>query len=197
MQASWGIELAEDSAVLTVPWTDDAGRVAYIDLRAQPEAIQQIPEARENPPLAVALSRLNAADSRWATGKCDRWGLDEDDLQTAIYELDLESGEGSTWNGIGSYIDFYSLELAQFLSLQHHRELLQRLTSAAEGLAGHPTAMLELTLRRCVAEGQDGYAVTAFVYAVGGDAAQAEVSWAAALAAMADILLACRVAAIE
>ena len=103
--------------------------------------------------------------------------------------------QGFAQAGIGSYIDIYYREAAEFTALQHHRDLLQRLTRAAEGLAGglqrdgHPTAMLELTLRRCIAEDREGYAITAFLYAIGENTARAEANWTAALAALTHILL--------
>ncbi len=77
MTAAWAIALGADSPVLAVPWCDndggDDGRAAYVDLRAHPERIGEIPEARENPVLAHVLARLNAPESPWATAKCDRW----------------------------------------------------------------------------------------------------------------------------
>ena len=194
--AHWAIALAEDSPVLVVPWHDDAGRVAYIDLRAHPEHIHDIPEAGENPALARVLEVLNASGSPWATAKCDRWALDEDDLDTASFDLALARNRSVGHVGIGSYIDFYYREVKEFASLEHHRELLPRLTRRAEGFDeagvrrdGHPVVMLELTLRRCVAAGSEGYAITAFLYAIGEDAARAQANWEAALGTLAHILL--------
>ncbi len=193
MCASWAISLGEDSPVLTVPWKDNDSRVAYVDLRAHPERVSEIAEARENPALAQVLAHLNAPGSPWATAKCDRWPLDEDDLATAALDHDVESAAA----GIGSYIDLYHRDAARFVSLEHHRELLQQLTRAAEGIGGAPTAILELTLRHCVVEGAEGYAITAFLYAVGKDAVQAEAQWGAALATLTHILLSGTASAIE
>jgi hypothetical protein len=184
--ATWAISLGEDSPALAVPWHDDGGSVAYVDLRAYPERIGEIPEARENPVLARVLAMLNATESPWATAKCDRWALDEDDLQAAALHLDLDAAQAGT----GSYIDLYLRNSAGFASLEGHRDLLQRLTRAAEG-SGPPEAMLELTLRHCVAQGVEGYAITAFLYAPGEDASHAQANWELALAALAQILL-CR-----
>jgi len=196
MHATWALSLGPDSPVLTVPWHDDAGRVAYVNLRTCPGCIDDIPEAQENPPLAAVLQALNAPDSPWLTAKCDRWALDDDDLEAASFDLALARNRSFAQTGIGSYIDFYHRDAAEFASLEHHRELVKRLTRLAEGLAGgavqrdgHPAAMLELTLRRCIAEGSDGYAITAFLYAIGEDAARAQANWAAALATLAHILL--------
>jgi hypothetical protein len=198
MRASWAIAMGEDSPVLVVPWhiaswQDKGGRVAYVDLRVHPERISEIPEARENPALAQVLAHLNEPGSLWATAKCDRWALDEDDLATAALDLDIESAQA----GIGSYIDLYLRNAADFASLEHHRDLLQRLVHTAEAVAGVPTAILELTLRRCIAEGTEGYAITVFLYAIGENAAQAQASWGAALATLAHILLSGTASAIE
>ena len=199
MHATWAISLGADSPVLTVPWQDATGRVEYVDLRARPDRIEDIPEARENPPLAKVLERLNAPGSPWATAKCDRWPLDDEDLEAASFDLALARSRSSAQAGIGSYIDFYHRDAAEFASLEHHRALVQRLTRSAEGLAGdpvssvqrgvQPAAMLELTLRRCIAEGSEGYAITAFLYAIGEDEARAQTNWAAALATLTHILL--------
>jgi hypothetical protein len=183
--ASWAIALGADSPVLTVPWHDKDGNVAYVDLKSHPERIDNIPEARENPVLADVLATLNAPESPWVTAKCDRWELDEDDLETAALDLELALAQA----GIGSYIDFYHRDARLFASLEHHRDLLQRLT-LAEGIGGgNPKAILELTLRRCIAVGAEGYAITAFLYAIGDDAAQAQANWADALTALTRILL--------
>jgi hypothetical protein len=193
MHATWSIALAADSPVLVVPWHDDAGRVAYVDLRACPDCIEKISEVRENPPLASLLVALNAPDSPWATAKCDRWTLDEDDLEAASFDLALARDRKSVQVGIGSYIDFYHRAEIEFTSLEHHRELLQRLTRAAERPGtqqdSQPSAMLELMLRHCIADGREGYAITAFLYAIGEDAVRAQENWAASLAALQHILL--------
>jgi hypothetical protein len=184
MKAEWAIALGVESPVLAVPWQDDDGRVVYVDLRTQPERIDEIPEARENPVLEHVLARLNAPESPWATAKCDRWELDKDDLEAAVLHLDLDSAQA----GIGSYIDFYHRDAAEFASLEGHRDLLERLTRAAEE-SGPPAALMELTLRRCIAQGAEGYAITAFMYAIGEDAARAQAHWETALTILVHILL--------
>jgi len=196
MHATWAISLAADSPVLVVPWHDDAGLAAYVDLCARPDCMEDIPEAVEHPSLARALAKLNAPDSPWLTAKCDRWTLDEDDLEAAALDLMLARTKGFAQAGIGSYIDIYHRNSAEFAALERHRDLLPQLTRVAEGLAGegvqrdgHPAAMLELTLRRCIVEGREGYAITAFLYAIGENPARAEANWAAALAALTHILL--------
>lgn len=191
--ANWAIALGADSPVLTVPWHDEDGQVAYVDLRTHPERIDDISEARENPVLAHVLATLNAPGWPWTTAKCDRWELEEDDLETAALDLELDLAPA----GIGSYIDLYHRDAKVFASLQHHRDLLQRLTLAAGLGGGQPKAILELTLRRCIAVGAEGYAITAFLYAVGEDAVQAQANWVAALATLAHILLSSDAPAIE
>lgn len=192
MKAEWTIALGAESPALAVPWHGDDARMAYVDLRAHPERISEIPETRKNPVLAHVLAILNAPESPWATAKCDRWELDEEDIETAALELDLDDAQA----GIGSYIDLYLRDAAEFASLEGHRDRLERLTRAAEG--SEPTAaMLELTLRHCVAEGVEGYAITAFLYAIGEDAARAQAAWEAALTTLAHILLSGTRAALE
>ncbi|HEY0307041.1 MAG TPA: hypothetical protein VGB94_02680 [Acidobacteriaceae bacterium] len=190
-QATWAIALAENSPVLVVPWSDEAGRVAYVDLRLQPERMDEILEAREFPALGRMLQELNAMGSPWATAKCDRWVLDDEDLEAAALDLDFLGDVNFAQAGVGSYIDFYSRDAALFGSLEHHRVLLVRLTRDASQATDDPAnALLEFTLRRCIAEDSEGFAITAFLYAVGRDAVDAEAKWAAALAALTQILLA-------
>jgi len=174
-----------------VPWSDDAGRVSYVDLRREPERIGEVLEAREHPALGRTLLRLNAPESQWATAKCDRWVLDEEDLETASLDLDRDVPFEA---GVGSYIDFYYRDAGLFGSLEHYRALLVRLVQAANaaGERNEPEALLELTLRRCVADGREGFAVTA----LGREPADAEAKWAAALAALTQILLADDVAGV-
>jgi len=189
IRAAWAIALGPDSAVLAVPWLDETGKSVYVDLRACPGCIQQIPEARENPPLARVLELLNAPESPWTTAKCDLWPLDEDDLEAASFDLALSRDPGFAQAGIGSYIDFYHRDAESFASLDYHRELLPRLTRAAETLPSEPAAMLEMVLRHSVVHGREGYAITAFLYAIGEDAAQAQTNWAGALETLTHILL--------
>jgi hypothetical protein len=190
-QASWAIALAADSPVLVVPWQDDAGHVTYVDLRRQPERVLEIPEVHHQPALARALQQLNAADSPWATAKCDCWRLDEEDLEAVAFDLELARDARFGQAGIGSYIDVYSRDVRCFVSLAQHRELLLRLTRTAmrpAGHTGHPVALLEFTLRRCIAEGEDGYAITVFLYAIGQDRVDAQANWDAALDALTGML---------
>jgi hypothetical protein len=191
-QATWAIALAADSPVLVVPWHDDSGCLAFVDLYRHPERITDIPETLHQPALTRALQQLNAPDSPWATAKCDRWLLDEEDLDAAALDLALARDTRFAHAGIGSYVDFYHRDTALFTSLQHHRELLIRLAQVAmqPPPAQHApaTALLELTLRRCIANGRDGFSITAFLYAIGQDAARAQANWSAALGALTQIL---------
>ena len=192
IQAAWSIELLPESPVLVVPWHDDSGNVAYVDLRQCPEQITAIPEAMQHPALALLLQRLNADASPWATAKCDRWQMDEEDMDAASFDLELARDDGNAAAGIGSYVDFYSRDTALFCSLQQHRELLVLLTEvlqSPEELRQSAAVLCELTLRRCIVSGQEGFAITAFVYAVGQDLPVAEANWAAALQTLADVLL--------
>ena len=95
MQAEWTVECGAEDAVLVVPWgspSDPAGISAFIDLRANPDAIDAIPEAEAHPPLMQALRSLNAARSPVFTSKCDAWEMAADEL--AQLRLDLGIGTG-------------------------------------------------------------------------------------------------------
>src|SRR5277367_3495167 len=101
MLSDWSIECGTDDPVLVVPWPEQSGIYAFIDLRDDPDA--EVPEAEEHPPLAQALRSLNAARSPVFTVKCDAWPMTEGEMAPLQMELDLAEEEGTA--GFASYID--------------------------------------------------------------------------------------------
>lgn len=67
MLFDWSAECAADDPVLVVPWSSDPsdspGIAPFIDLRQDPYAAEEIPEAEAHPPLLQALRALNAPRS--------------------------------------------------------------------------------------------------------------------------------------
>src|SRR5258708_1343672 len=93
MQTEWTVECGADDPAVVVPWSDPAGGAAFVDLRANPAAIDPIPEAEMHPALMQALRALNANSAHVFTAKCDAWPLGAEEL--AQLQVDL----GFNWNG--------------------------------------------------------------------------------------------------
>lgn len=60
-------EFEDASEKFEVPWQDAAKGVRFLDLRANPAAIEEIEAARQHRPLANFLSAVNSADSLFAS----------------------------------------------------------------------------------------------------------------------------------
>ncbi len=193
MLAEWTAECTADAPTLVVPWSDPSGSARYIDLRAHPYDIAEIPEVEHFPALGRALRSLNAARSALLTAKCDVWplssGENAEELEMLRFELELDPETSS--HGIASYIDVLWRDRTLFASAHQQREMLDRLTRRAERLF-HPQAALACVLRPAMfdfeASTVEGFAVTLYVRALGHDAASAVEFWAAALADVTTLL---------
>ena len=209
MQTEWTVECGAEDAVLVVPWNsspDLAGISAFIDLRANPAAIDAIPEAEAHPPLMQALRALNAARSPVFTAKCDAWQMSKDEIAQLRLDLGIgtafdDSEEGVDGNsvesetdalafGFASYIDCICRDRALFASFPRHEHLLRGITRMASRL-DHPHALLECVLRPAFVHleaPQQGYAVSVYVKALGESPQRASRQWAGALADIAALL---------
>jgi hypothetical protein len=184
MLAEWSAECSAEDAVLVVPWKDPEGGAAFVDLRANPYDLDEIPEAEQHPPLMHALRALNAGRSPVFTAKCDAWAMQGEELARLRAELDVNSADAP--NGFASYIDLVWRERAVFISAPQHERMLRRLVRLAETIE-RPRAMLDCVLRPAVVDldgAQEGYAVSVYVKALGHDAHNAWEEWAAALEAV-------------
>ncbi|MHB1021290.1 MAG: hypothetical protein ACYC46_01635 [Acidobacteriaceae bacterium] len=191
MYSDWSVELGADAAVLSVPWHDATGQLAYINLRTHPEQISLVPEAVQHPMLAQALLALNEPRSGITTAKCDVWPLDADDVAACADLLDLLHKPDHPHFGYGSYIDILFREEAIFTSYDEHMQILPAITRAA-GALDLPEATMELVLRLCtLGDGSalTGYATSVYTYGVGATAELAYRNWSEALAAVTGLLL--------
>ncbi len=211
MLADWSAECAADDPLIVVPWNnshDPSGSpAAFIDLRADPNAIDSIPEAEAHPPLMQALRSLNAARSPVYTSKCDAWQMSNDELAQLRLDLGIgirfDSGEDSGEDngeehvegdpgrddddalayGFISYIDCVCRDRALFASLPRHEHLLRTLTRLAAPL-DHPHAALDAVLRPAfvtIDTPRQGWAITLYLKALGASPRRAHAAWAAAL----------------
>jgi len=190
MDAEWSVAAAADDPVLIVPWsssTDEAGaerfeeaRVQhFIDLRADPARIDDIPEAAHWPELRTALLQLNAANSPVFTAKCDAWELSEEERQ-----LDF----GPVANGIGAYIDILPLQIETYRSLSAQIAMARRLTASVRPLPP-PDARLDCILRPAQWRERAGYALTLHIFGYGDDLLTARAHWTQAIEQIVDLVL--------
>lgn len=196
MHTDWAAECGTDDPLIVVPWrdpNDTSGKCAFVDLRAQPEEAESLPEAEQHPPLARALRALNASRSPVFTSKCDAWTLSTDEVAQLRLELALdrdgeEQGEAgeepALTSGFASYIDCICRDRALFASFPRHEHVLRRIARLAARL-DHPHAALECVLRPAflhLDSPRQGFAISFYVKALGNTAPRAEIAWAAALA---------------
>jgi hypothetical protein len=150
MLSEWTAECSHDAPTLVVPWADAASGARFIDLRADPYDIAEIPEVEHNPTLARALRSLNATRSPFLTAKCDAWTLstkDETQAQTLeALRIELMLSEEDAVHGFASYIDVLWRERSVFASAHQQQDRLDRIVRRTQRLQ-HPEAALECVLR--------------------------------------------------
>lgn len=168
--------------MLVVPWSDPTGKLAWVDLRANPYDFDSIPEALQYPALLQALRALNATRSPVFTAKCDVWAIVAEELDGLRLELDVD--EADSHSGIGSYIDLIWRDKGLFASAAQQQQWIRRLLRPISAIE-HPVAAVECVLRPALLDldlPQEGFAVSLYVKAVGSDYESARKSWTAALA---------------
>ena len=185
MLSEWTAECSHDAPTLIVPWSDAETGARFLDLRANPYDIAEIPEAEHNPTLARALRSLNATRSPFLTAKCDTWSLSVSDHAEALEALRLElmlSDEDALY-GFASYIDLLWRERSVFASAHQQQDRLDRIVRRAQRLH-HAEAALECVLRPAILDltgPLEGFAVTLYLSAVGPDPETARRRWELAM----------------
>ena len=192
MLSDWTAECSADAPTLIVPWSDQASGMHFVDLRAEPYDIAEIPEAERHPALGRALRSLNATRSPFLTAKCDAWALTaEDDADTLeALRLELMLDESDIAHGFGSYIDLLWRERSVFASAHQQQDRLDRIARRAAKLP-HGESMLQCVLRPAMVDlgsPLEGFATTLYVTSLGSDAEIANRRWASALEDVVDLL---------
>ena len=190
MHADWTVACAADDPWVVVPWVAKSRcdeTIRYIDLRAAPQRLEEIPEAVQYPCLAKALRRWNQADTSLFTAKCDVWNyparlFDAEDLPGFDYAR-------------GSYIDLLSVEPELFSSFAACEQQLRSWTEIARSIP-LPATRCEWTLRRArimpsLVESSaaaskhtsplDGFATSLYVWGYGASEQSAASVWADAV----------------
>ena len=197
MLSEWTAECSHDAPTLIVPWSANpsgdqqdrnsaaATGTRFIDLRANPYEIAEIPEAEHNPTLARALRSLNATRSPFLTAKCDTWLLYASAHTEALEALRLELmlHEDESLHGFASYIDLLWRERSVFASAHQQQDRLDRIVRRAQRFH-HAEAALECVLRPAFLDLNgplEGFAVTCYLTAVGPDPEIARRRWELAM----------------
>jgi hypothetical protein len=215
MEADWSVELAAADPVIVVPWSSMPGsesagadssasfpgiqfheiqfpEIQFIDVRANPQSIDRIEEARNRPALRSVLARLNASDSGLWTAKCDVWlrggDLESGDEIDPIDPWEMEATGEEARFAVGSYIDILALDLQARGSFTVEENWMRRLV---EQLRHRPLrcARTDFVLRRSAIHGVDGFGVTWFAEGCGQTAELAERKWAQALAEILPVVM--------
>ncbi len=189
MLSEWNAECGADDPVLVVPWSSPDGFNSWVDLRSDPDALDEIAEADEHPALLAALRSLNGTRSPVFTAKCDAWPMDGDELAATRDDLLLDPEVAAA--GFTSYIDLLWRDRAVFASRHRMEGVLYRAERLAADLP-HALAKLEWILRPAVADLEgtvaEGFTVTLYVKALGVDENEAAERWDEALRAATALL---------
>lgn len=199
MDADWTIACAADDPVVAIPWSNASGTLAFIDLRARPQAIDEIPEARQYPAIAAALRRWNRPGSSIFTAKCDVW----------MYPAALFDGEDLPGFDFaqGSYVDLLPAKPSLFADFTACEAQLRAWTLAARAIA-LADARSEWTLRPAQVSPSEGplgqtsalpathpgpihgYAITLYAWGYGPSPKSAADAWCRALDALTELVAA-------
>ncbi|MGA7159311.1 MAG: hypothetical protein WBY53_20885 [Acidobacteriaceae bacterium] len=193
MLSEWTAECSLDAPTLVVPWAAEesespaeaAAGGHFVDLRANPYEIAEIPEAEHNATLARALRSLNATRSPFLTAKCDTWTLSAteraENLEVLQAELMLSDEEAVF--GFGSYIDLLWRERSVFASAHQQQDRLDRIVRRAQRLP-HAEVAFACVLRPAFLDLNgplEGFAVTVYLNALGPDQEIARRRWELAM----------------
>ncbi|HTR23608.1 MAG TPA: hypothetical protein VMI10_06455 [Terriglobales bacterium] len=183
MDADFSIELGADDPVLDFPWTDPAGRLAYIDVKRHPEMMARIVEAQGFPELGDFLHAVNSPRSAVESAKCDAW---------STTELSAEEDFYNASHKVASYVDLVFSEDGRKQSYEMHKEFSEKWITLLRR-APEIAASTEICMRRCfLAEGSntaEGFYFTLYVSGYGNDELTARKNWAIGLNLVANAIL--------
>ena len=183
MDADFSIELGREDAALDFPWTDPAGKFAYVDLKRRPELMARIEEAEKCPELGEFLRAMNSARSMVETAKCDAWATTELSAEEEIYDATYK---------FASYVDVVFSKIDVRLSFSDHEQFARNLVELLRRAAEAPSSA-EVCVRRCYfgEEGgvREGFYCTLYVSGYGNDSASARQNWGGGLKLMENAIM--------
>ena len=178
MDADFSIELGREDPVLDFPWTDPAGKLAYVDVKRHPELMASIEEAETFPELGEFLRRMNSARSMVETAKCDAWATTELSAEEDVYDASHK---------FASYVDVLFSGIDVRLSFSLHEQFARKLVELLRRAPETPSAA-EVCVRRCYF-GEDGglregFYCTLYMSGYGSDEVSARHNWEVGLKLM-------------
>lgn len=175
MDADFSIELGREDAVLDFPWSDPAGKVAYVDLKRRPELMAEVEEAATFPELGEFLRAVNSARSMVETAKCDAWTTADLSAEEEIYDASRK---------FVCYVDMVLSQIDARGSLSAHEGLARDLVQLLQRTPETPS-VAEVCVRRCYfwegAGVREGFYFTLYVSGYGNDVASARQNWGVGL----------------
>lgn len=178
MDADFSIELGRGDPILDFPWTDPAGKLAYVDVKRRPELTASIEEAEQFPELGEFLRVMNSPRSLVETAKCDAWATTELSAEEDVYDASQK---------FASYVDVVFSEIDERHSFSLHEQFARKLVELLRR-APDTRSAAEVCVRRCYF-GEDsgvreGFYCTLYVSGYGNDDASARQSWGVGLKLM-------------
>jgi hypothetical protein len=194
VESDWSVECGANDPWVVVPWSGKDRAIRYIDLRAAPERLMEIPEAARFPSIAEALRQWNKPESALYTAKCDVWSYTAD-----LFDANDLPGFACAH---ASYIDLLTSQRQIFADFAAAENLLRRWSASAQHIRP-ANCRAEWILRRArilPAETPasahpnpvplDGFAATLYVWGYGNTSQEAEQNWARSLMALIEPVLA-------
>ena len=183
MDADFSIELGREDPVLDFPWTDPAGKLAYVDLKRRPELMASINEVETFPELGEFLRVMNSPRSMLETAKCDAWPTTELSAEEDVYNASHK---------FASYVDVVFSEIDVRRSFSLHEQFARKLVELLRRAPETPSAA-EVYVSRCYFGEQDGvregFYCTLYVSGYGNDEASARQSWVVGLKLMGNAIV--------
>jgi len=175
MEVDFTIELGREDPVLDFPWTDPDGRLTYLDLKRQPEALALVSEAQEFSELGHLLRNLNSTSSLLESAKCDAWSTRALTAEEQIFGATIK---------FASYVDLIFTTAEHRVSFALHEYFAKQLTALLHRAPEIPSSV-EVCVRRCyfhsAVDPTEGFYFTVYVNGFGDDEARARQNWGIAL----------------
>ena len=175
MDADFGVELGADDDALEFPWNSPDGELRFYDIKAQPDLLLYVSEAKHYMELGEFLASVNSPSSLFLSAKCDVW-LDQE-LQQAeeIYGTKMK---------LASYVDILFADPADpgpRFDFERHEQIADRLVQLL-GRAPQISVSAEFIVRRCYYHLPEepvrpGYYITFYCFGYGDDPEEARKRW--------------------
>ncbi len=162
MEADWEIEIGGDAPAMAPSWE------GFIDLRRNPDQIDQITEIEFFAPLRPFLMSLNSDSSPVWTAKCDLWTPEQFD------PYEFEADPESTHSAFACYVDLFSRRELDWITPDRIITWCGLFCTKLRELP-LKSSRIDLIIRRAVfGPDQTGFGITAYLCALGSDDSQAK-----------------------